>query len=241
MSELLLYLRELNTASVLLRLTLAMLFGGLIGLERGRKRRPAGFRTYMLVCLGAALTMLLGQYQSLMLDTLWYDAAMNTGMRTDISRFSAQVINGIGFLGAGTILVTGHQEVKGMTTAACLWASACMGLAIGAGFYECVLLGFVLIFLCVHLLPAVENFLMENARNMGIYIEFQSLDDVGAIINCIKAHDVQIYEVDIDRGRKENMRNPNAVFSIRLNQKQPHSALMASLSSLDHVLMIDEI
>ena len=76
---------------------------------------------------------------------------------------------------------------------------------------------------------------------MGIYIEFQSLDDVGAIINCIKSHDVQIYEVDIDRGRKENMRNPNAVFSIRLNQKQPHSALMASLSSLDHVLMIDEI
>ena len=234
-------LRELSVLSVFLRLTLAMIFGGFIGFERARKRRAAGFRTYMLVCLGAALTMLLGQYEYQMLTGPWAAVAAEIGTRVDVARFGAQVINGIGFLGAGTIIVTGRQEVKGLTTAAGLWASACMGLAIGAGFYECVLLGFVLIFLCVHLLPAVENFLMENARNMGIYIEFQSLDDVGAIINCIKSHDVQIYEVDIDRGRKENMRNPNAVFSIRLNQKQPHSALMASLSSLDHVLMIDEI
>ena len=112
------YLRELNLASVMLRLSLAMIFGGVIGLERGRKRRPAGFRTYMLVCLGATLTMLLGQYQAVMLDTVWLDTAQKFGSYNDISRFSAQVINGIGFLGAGTILVTGRQEVKGMTTAA---------------------------------------------------------------------------------------------------------------------------
>ena len=147
------YLREMNVISILLRLVLAMLFGGFIGLERERKRRPAGFRTYMLVCLGAALTMLLSQYESFMVTTAWRETAAEIGLRTDVSRFGAQVINGIGFLGAGTIIVTGKQEVKGLTTAAGLWASACMGLAIGAGFYECVLLGFVLIFLTNRLLP----------------------------------------------------------------------------------------
>ena len=111
-------LRELNTLSVLLRMVLAMLFGGLIGLERGRKRRPAGFRTYMLVSLGAALTMLLSQYEYFMVTHDWAQLAGEAGVRTDVSRFGAQVINGIGFLGAGTIIVTGRQEVKGLTTAA---------------------------------------------------------------------------------------------------------------------------
>ena len=132
------YLREMNFVSVMFRLILAMVCGGMIGLERGRKRRPAGFRTYMLVCLGAALTMLLSQYEFAMVMGPWKGIAQELGMKTDVSRFGAQVINGIGFLGAGTILVTGRQEVKGLTTAAGLWASACMGLAIGAGFYECV-------------------------------------------------------------------------------------------------------
>ena len=235
------YLRELNLASVLLRLLLAMLFGGLIGMERGRKGRAAGFRTYMLVCLGAALTMLLSQYEYVMLEIRWAALAAEAGLRTDVARFGAQVINGIGFLGAGTIIVTGRQEVKGLTTAAGLWASACMGLAIGAGFYECVLLGFLLIFLAIRLLPKVEAVLMENARNMNIYVEFQSLDDVGPIINCIKRQDVQIYEVDLDHGRSDQNHKPSAVFSIRLNRKRTHPQVLAALSELENVYTIDEI
>ena len=235
------FLRELNIWSVMLRLTMAMAFGGLIGLERGRKRRAAGFRTYMLVCLGAALTMLLSQYESGMLAGVWAETAKEVGIRTDVSRFGAQVINGIGFLGAGTIIVTGRQEVKGLTTAAGLWASACMGLAIGAGFYECVVLAFLLIFLSIRLLPYLENFVVENARNMNIYVEFESLDDVGDIIGRIKAQDVQIYEVDIDHGREEKLRNPSAVFSIRLNHKQMHTQVLAAISELETVRTIDEI
>lgn len=235
------FLRELNIWSVMLRLVMAMAFGGLIGLERGRKRRAAGFRTYMLVCLGAVLTMLLSQYEYGMLTGVWAETAREVGIRTDVSRFGAQVINGIGFLGAGTIIVTGRQEVKGLTTAAGLWASACMGLAIGAGFYECVVLAFLLIFLSIRLLPYLENFVVENARNMNIYVEFESLDDVGAIIGRIKAQDVQIYEVDIDHGREEKLRNPSAVFSIRLNQKQMHTQVLAAISELETVRTIDEI
>ena len=235
------FLRELNIWSVMLRLVMAMAFGGLIGMERGKKRRAAGFRTYMLVCLGAALTMLLSQYESGMLAGVWAETAKEVGIRTDVSRFGAQVINGIGFLGAGTIIVTGRQEVKGLTTAAGLWASACMGLAIGAGFYECVLLAFLLIFLSIRLLPYLENFVVENARNMNIYVEFESLDDVGEIIGRIKAQDVQIYEVDIDHGREEKLRDPSAVFSIRLNQKQMHTQVLAAISELETVRTIDEI
>ena len=128
------YLRQFNLASVLLRLTLAVVCGGLIGVNREHKRRPAGFRTYMMVCMGAALSMILGQYEDTMLHTLLSGAFEAVGQPTDVTRFGAQVINGIGFLGTGTILITEQREVKGLTTAAGLWATACMGLAIGAGF-----------------------------------------------------------------------------------------------------------
>ena len=185
-------LRQLNFASLLFRLALAMFFGGMIGMERERKRRPAGFRTYMLVCLGATLAGIVSQYNFIMLSTTFLETAKEVGRTTDVSRIGAKVIGGIGFLGAGTVIVTGRQEVKGLTTAAGLWASACMGLAIGAGFYECVVLAFLLIFLCIRLLPPLENLMVERARNMNLYVEFSSLDDVGAIIGRIKSQGAQI-------------------------------------------------
>ena len=118
------YIRELNLLSILLRLLLSMLFGGIVGLDRERKRRPAGFRTYMLVSLGAALTMLLGQYEYSLIRGPWAAISAEIGIKTDVARIGAQVINGIGFLGAGTILVTGRHEVKGLTTAAEVYAIA---------------------------------------------------------------------------------------------------------------------
>ena len=231
--------RELNTLSVALRLVIAILFGGVIGLERNRKHRPAGFRTYMLVCLGAALTMILGQYESLMLLTRWQESAATLGLRVDVARFGAQVINGVGFLGAGTIIVTSQQEVKGLTTAAGLWASACMGLAIGAGFYECILLGLGLILLCVWLLPAVEAALIERAKNINLYIEFDSLDHMGQIISSIKGLDLDIHQVDINRGK--NGAHPSAILALRLRQRRGRSQVLAAISKLDCIRTIDEI
>ena len=136
--ELLDYLREFNILSVFLRLTLAVLCGGLIGINREHKRRPAGFRTYMMVCLGAALTMVLGQYQYRMFDTVWRSAQLEVGMTTDVTRFGAQVINGIGFLGTGTILITEQREVKGLTTFGASGFFSCFGSALGASdFFSC--------------------------------------------------------------------------------------------------------
>lgn len=237
MGNLLDYFRELNTASVLLRLILAMFFGGVIGLERGKKHRAAGFRTHMLVCIGSTLTMLLGQYSYHMLQDVWTDISATA----DVSRFGAQVINGIGFLGAGTVIVTGRQNVKGLTTAAGLWASACTGLAIGAGFYECVALAFLLILLVVRALPAVELSMIDNSPFMNIYVEFDTLDDVGQIINYLKAQDVHIFEVEIDHGHEKLAQRPSAVFSVRLKQRKTHTKLLAVLSDLGSIHVIEEL
>lgn len=239
--EALAYLREINMASIALRLVCAMLFGGLIGLERERKRRPAGFRTYMLVCLGAALTILLSQYEVLMLQTRWAAQLDTVGIGTDVSRFGAQVINGVGFLGAGTVIVTGRQEVKGLTTAAGLWASACMGLAIGAGFYECMIIGFLLIFLSIKAFPVIENIALTSARYMNIYVEFTSLDDIGCFIQCIKGNAIKIFDVDLEKGLDANMRRPNAVFSLYLPRRMPHTEILAALSLHGNVCAIEEI
>ena len=225
--------QELTAEAVVLRLSLAVLLGGVIGLERGRKNRPAGFRTYMLVCLGAALTMLLGQYNGLL--------AQQLGQQSDVTRFGAQVINGIGFLGAGTILVTQKQQVKGLTTAAGLWASACMGLALGAGFYACVIMSFLLIMAVVWLLPRIEVFLVEKSRNMDVHVEVEILDGIPEIIGCLKSKGIHIYDVDIDRGSKTQQIYPNAVFSVRLIKGLSHTRVVAMLAQLEQIRSIKEI
>lgn len=231
-------LRELTIGSVTLRLCMAVVFGGLIGIERGRKNRPAGFRTYIIVCMGAALTILLGQFEAVMLETVW---SVPQEIRTDVVRFGAQVINGIGFLGAGTILVTGSQQIKGITTAASLWASACMGLALGAGFYECAVLAFLLIAGVNRLLPKVEAFLMEKARNMNVYMELTALEDIQNVIGCVKSMGIQVYDVDIERESKVQGDCANVVLSIRLARRQSHTQVVAALAQLNCIRVIKEI
>lgn len=234
-------LRQLTMESVALRLVLAMAFGGAIGFERGRKNRPAGFRTYMVVCLGATLTMILGQYELHMVQTQWLIQAQTVGTKTDVTRFAAQVINGVGFLGAGTILITGRQQIKGLTTAAGLWASACMGLVIGAGFYECALLAFFMIMVVMWLLPRLEAFFVEKTRNMNVYIEFFALEGINEVIGCLKSLDMHIYDMDIEQGRNSGEIAPNAVFSLRLTKQQSHTDVAAALSQLECIRVIKEI
>jgi len=227
--ELMEYLKEPNLASGMFRLTLATICGGLIGIERIRKRRPAGFRTHTLVCIGAALTMIISQY-------LW-----SRGQTTDLSRLGAQVINGIGFLGAGTIIVTGRQQVKGLTTAAGLWASACMGLAIGAGFYFGAIIGCLLIMLTVSLLSVLEVRIMSTARNMNIYIEFADINDIGAVIEAVKAMNVRIFDVEITRIRSSDGLPPSAIYSVRLPKKLRHADLIATIAAVPGIQTVEEL
>ena len=239
LSDLYVYLHELNFASTALRMFLAVLCGGLIGLEREQRRLPAGFRTYMLVCLGAASTVLLGEYLHLMLATRWAATAALVGVRTDVSRFAAQVINGIGFLGAGTILVTGHQEVKGLTTAAGLWASACMGLAIGAGFYSCTLVCFLLIYLSVTQFHKIEYFLLSNSRNLNLYVEFDHVQDMSAIVGQVKSRNITIYDIELEQ--KQVGKAPGAILTLRLPKKLTHAEAISALAGLPCVHAIDAV
>ena len=227
---------------LLLRLGVASLCGGLIGIERGRKHRAAGFRTHMLVCMGAALTMVLGTYLSIMLvSELWgLDPAVDH-MQTDVSRFGAQVINGIGFIGAGTILITGHQQVKGMTTAAGLWASACMGLAIGAGFYSAALIGCFLIFTTIVIFSKLETFILSHTRNVNLYVEMEHAEDISAVIRKIKGQEVRIYDVEISKGSSSSGDYPNAVFSLQLPKKKSHTLVMTAIAEVENVRTIEEI
>ena len=235
------YLSELNMVTMMLRLTVAGLFGGFIGIERGHKHRPAGCRTYFIVCMGAALSMILSQYESQLLQTDWAGIASEIGIKTDVSRFGAQVINGIGFLGAGTIIVTGRQEIKGLTTAAGLWASACMGLAIGAGFYAAAIVGFVYIALTFLVFNHLGAWVISHARNMDFYLEYDASDSLPEIITLIKNLDVRVFSVDINKTKNANLITRSAIFSVQLPKKMTHSSMIAKLAGQDGVLSIEEI
>ena len=169
-------LRDLNVLSVSLRLFLALIFGGTIGLERGFRQRAAGLRTHMMLCLGSASTMLVSEY---------IYAQYGVG---DPARLSAQVISGIGFLGAGTIIITRRNEVKGLTTAATLWATACMGLAIGVGFYECAIAMYIAVIIVLLLVSVLDNKYLKITTNTAFYIEVKREAGLGDVIQYI--HDV---------------------------------------------------
>lgn len=235
LNEFLSGMRELSLLSTTIRLALAVLCGGFIGIDRGRRRRPAGFRTHILVCIGATLTMLTGQYAlSLMTGT-------GQSVYSDVSRLGAQVVSGIGFLGAGTIIVTGRQEIKGLTTAAGLWASACMGLAIGAGFYFGALLGCLLILFSVTVMRQAESFIISRSRNMNVYVELLDINDIGLVIELIKAQGIRIYDVEINKANPGVGSYAYAIFSMRLPKRPSHPDVMAKLASVRSIRSLEEI
>ncbi len=216
MASVLSYLRELNIVTMMLRIVLAVLCGGLIGLERERKNRPAGFRTYMLTALGATLTVLLSLQLDQMLHGPWRALAESIGATQDVSRFGAEAAKGIGFLGAGTIIITARQQVKGLTTAAGLWASACLGLAIGAGFYAC-------------------------AHHMNISLEIESMEKLGTVVGHLRAQGVRIFDFEVNRSGSAALPNFLCQFSAVLPDRRDHPELLAELSALDGVILIEEI
>ena len=166
-------LRDLNLLSVIVRLFFAMVFGGTIGFERGLRQRAAGLRTHMLLCVGAASTMLVSLYMY---------ASFGVG---DPARLSAQVLSGIGFLGAGTIIITRRNQIKGLTTAATLWATACMGLAVGSGFYECAIVMYILLIVILLLVSALDNKFLKIESSTSIYLEVKSEVGLGDVIQYI--------------------------------------------------------
>ena len=222
-------LRELNWISVAVRLALSLLCGGILGVERGRKKRPAGFRTYMLVCMGSTLVMLTNQYISTMYGG------------TDPSRMGAQVVSGIGFLGAGTIIVTGRNRVKGLTTAAGLWAAACVGLALGVGFYIGALGGCLLIFVVMALLQGLDDWVMASTKVINLYVEFEQMSDVGAFIHYAKEQGFRISDLELIQPNGISESGVGALCNLRLPKKKPHAEILQMLSGLERVRYVEEL
>ncbi len=229
MSELAVSLQDINTLSIITRLTLAILFGGVIGYERGRKRRPAGFRTHILVCIGSALVMITSQY---MMEVRHYS--------TDPSRLGAQVISGIGFLGAGTILITLKQQVKGLTTAAGLWASACMGLALGIGFYEGAIIACVFIYICNTILHRFDVYSMSRTKLVEVYVQVTTVNAISKVFETIRLNNMNISDVEISKTR--NVEDSVGLFiTIKQQEKHDHEKVLLLLSGLEDVITVDEI
>ncbi|MBO5101248.1 MAG: MgtC/SapB family protein [Clostridia bacterium] len=185
MQEIIDYLRDFNIVTVAIRLVLAMICGGTIGLERGKQGRAAGMRTHILVCLGATLASMIGFYAADVLGT--------TG---DPLRIAAQVVSGIGFLGVGTILIKGRFQITGLTTAAGLWCAGAIGLALGAGFYEGALIAFLCAVLTVTVVHRLEYTINKKYSRFGIYVAIKSDKDVSRTVDFLnknlKISDVQI-------------------------------------------------
>ena len=222
-------LHTLSLFTVLLRLILAVVLGGIIGLERGANKHPAGFRTHILVCVGAALAMLTNQYM--------YDYFGNI---SDPGRLGAQVITGVGFLGVGTILVTGRYKIKGLTTAAGLWASACIGLAIGIGFYSGAIAAAVLVFTSLALLPKLEAAFYQHSRTLGLYVELDSIKSYKPFTAKIREMGIAVMETHFDKSGVSPDGSAISIF-VRLPKKFLVKDVIDELTGLPYVMFIEEL
>lgn len=220
---------SLDVLSIVVRLVLSVLCGGLIGLERERKRRPAGFRTHILICLGAAMTTLSSQY-----------IVFELGYYTDLSRLGAQVVAGIGFIGAGAIIVTQRRQVKGLTTAAGLWVSAIVGLCCGAGFYEGAVLTTLIILFAEIVFSKLEYFITSRTRATNIYVEYTANENLGMIIDTIRQSGAYIIDLEISKSTKLG-KKLTVTFSVKTSRKMSCQLLMNLLAKLDGVISVEEL
>ncbi|MGE4277689.1 MAG: MgtC/SapB family protein [Lawsonibacter sp.] len=223
-------LRDVNSLSIAVRMVLAVICGGSIGIERGYKRRPAGFRTHVLICLGAAMTTLTSQY--LYLEMHYY---------TDMARLGAQVIAGVGFIGAGTIIVTRHQRVKGLTTAAGLWGSAIIGLALGSGFYEGGILTTALILLAELLFSKWEYRIMSSAPEVNLYVEYNGRSCLESMLKFYREQELKLIDMEITRHAPEEQRVSCVIFTLRLNKKMDADWLIAQLYEMNGIIIVEEL
>lgn len=221
-------LREVTYLAVTLRVVAAVVVGGVLGLERGMKNRPAGLRTYMLVCVGACVIMLTNQY---------IYQVFGAG---DPVRMGAQVVSGIGFLGAGTIIVTRRNQIKGLTTAAGLWSAAGVGLALGVGFYEAAIAGAVAVFAVITLLQKMDNKLHRRSRQLEAYIELKDIS-LGDFLRTMRASDIEVSDVQREYGEEESNGVRAYVATLKGKTRQNHTELMEKVLAIPGVVFVEEL
>ena len=224
-------LAGINFGSVCFRLVLAILCGGVIGFERAKKLQAAGFRTYILVCLGSTIAMITNEFISL---------STNMG---DGARLGAQVISGIGFLGAGPILVTSRNQIRGLTTAAGLWACACLGLSVGIGFYTLAIFGTLVISIVLAILPKIESTFNRKSNFFEIHIEFQTRENLKQFINLIRQMNFQVISIEHNSAYSASGLSVYTI-SLKVLEKKKrinHQEYLDAFSKLEYVNYVEEI
>lgn len=222
-------LRTLTYGAITMRILLAIVIGGILGLERGRKNRPAGLRTYMLVCLGSAIVMMTNQYVYQVFGT------------SDPVRLGAQVISGIGFLGAGSIIVTQRNQIRGITTAAGLWAAACLGLAIGIGFYEVALLGGFMILITLSVMQKFNAFTKKNSNVIDIYVELKSHESITKFVQYIRDCGLTMSNLQLENDSLSASEGIAFVVTIKSKAKKLGINIRETLRKIPDLKFIEEL
>ena len=212
----------LYLGKVILRLALAVVMGGIIGTERAKHGQSAGLRTHLLVCLGSALTALISVYL--------YEVEGSSG---DMTRISAQVISGIGFLGAGMIMIKHNNMIKGLTTAAGVWTTSIIGIALGYGFYYGAFVAFVLFLVAIVLFTKVES---SRISRVAGYVEIDDMSAANKVIQEMEALFGKNYSHRIIAARSGNVNHIG--IDIEIDKKLHFD--MNQLCELEHVLYVDE-
>ncbi len=221
---------ELEIIRVIARLGFAMVIGTVVGIERSSRGRGAGVKTHTLVCVGAALVMLTSQHMWIMFQ--------HSG---DPARLGAQVISGIGFLGAGTIMVTGRNHVRGLTTAAGLWVCACEGLAVGIGFWEGALVTLAIIMITLRILAKVDLRMHRYANSFELYIEFNAGEDIRRFIQDVKVQNMsRVSSVDVTKSRIDGSGHA-AIMGFEMWQGKNRPEFVEWIHSREYIPYLEEI
>lgn len=208
-----------------LKLILAMVLGGLVGLEREITNRPAGFRTHTLVCMGSALVMITAKY----IFGIYHNM-----VNLDPARLGAQVISGIGFLGAGTIMKD-EARVRGLTTAASLWVVACIGLAVGSGLYQVSIFAALLVYVVLILLKKIEALFRRNSGVTVIEMDIRNTPgQIARVTDCMGQLKVVIRDIKIQPSDEPWI---HAKFYIRLPRNVTYESLMAELKAVEGIML----
>ena len=222
-------LQEWNELSIFIRLLLAVVMGGVIGLERSQNKHTAGLRTFALVCLGSALCTVANIY------------LQKTTGSADTGRIAAGVVSGIGFIGVGTIIVTGHNRVKGLTTAAGLWTVGCLGIALGCGMIWVSIYSFILIILVIKVLHPLSKSMEAHSRMIELYIELDMQKGIGELNRFIQNNDYRV--LSLIKKREKVLKDGNIVVYAQLDLKKrmDHNKLIDDLTALKDIDYCEEV
>ena len=222
-------IRDITTLSTLIRMFMAMLLGGVIGMERSYKNRPAGFRTHILVCVGACIASMTGIYLYL-----------NMHLPTDISRLGGQVVSGLGFIGGGTIIVLNNKKIKGLTTAAGLWTCGIIGLAVGAGFYEGAILGTALVLIAQTLFFKLGSKIAHNEA-FQILLQYNDKNALNDVMRYCKDQRMVISNLAATGQRDDTHSVYSVILTVRPRQKVDHEKIRQYINNIPGIIAIETL